>query len=1555
MASTDHTVRVFISSTFRDMHAERDHLVTVVFPELHERIERLGLEFFDVDLRWGVPAKDANGETANSWEYCRQWIDRVEPFFVCILGQRYGWEPEPEQLKDSDDRQRQQAQRRSITDMEVRHAVLSDRRKRRSYFYLRADEAPASASEFVDSPPLLDKLKQLKKEICSCGRPVRPYPCRWTGEGFAEMERFGRLVLDDLWSGVLRDRRYVSKEVWRQALGADPDTDPLYTDESQPVPRELWEKIVELAKPEPKEPLDAEREQMDAFAAARLRWFQGRTHELGQLTSFLNDPATDTPRLAFVPAVPGQGKSALLAKLHEQLKPSRHFVITHFVGATERSASAYSLVERLLGELDRSGIAWSAEQQEGQEPKKDFNSLCLRLAQRLGDYAGERRIVILLDALNQLSDGHDLQWLPTRLGPSVRVIVSCVEDSAAKADSPEQRVLQALGSRRPNPLRVKLGTLTPEDVHTIVVSYLDEYCKVLDIGQVDAICALPQARNPLYLLVMLGELRTLGGNDMNRIVGELIASMPQDHPDTVSLFRWVLQRLEVFGHEAVQWWCLYLAHGRVGMSSHELADLLARKLGPDAAATALLIERGLRRYLQRRGTQLDFFHGQLRQAVFDQYGPQAEPTIVHSDIATYFETRWREPDSHALSELPHHQLNADMWDALEKTLTDLEFIEAKCISAMPYDLVQDFQAAFAAPNQQASPTLHEFGRFVLKSAHLLSQDPKQTCQQAMNEPDQTAPARAAQSALENNIERRSFFLWMNKPQQTDPCLMTLTGHSMGVIGCAYSKDGQRIVSASHDNSLKVWDAETGECIRTLEGHSSTVTCCAYSEDNRRIVSSSWDKTLRLWDAETGECVRTMKGHTGFVDAFAYSRDGRRIVSASRDDTLRVWDVESGECIRVLEGHAYSVTACAFSPDGQRIVSGDSDRTLCVWDAGTGVRLYTLKGHSYEVKGCVYSRDGRTILSASGDGTLRIWDAETGACLRTFDLHSALSASDGQEIASAASETQRCWWDSENGVDVLRTYDTRAAFYDWAYSPDGQRIVSASWDHTLRVWDVEEGTCVGRLEGHSDAVRGCAYSPDGRRVVSASSDKTLRVWDAEACAFVQASKSHSGAVKACTFSPDGQKIVSAADDMTLCVWDEETGAALWTAAGYSGDGNTCTFSPDGRRIASVSRDNNDLQVWDVETGACVHTLAGHSGKGRACAYSPDGQRIVSAARDDDTLRVWDAETGACVQTLAGHTRGGRACAFSPDGRWIVSAAWNDTLRVWDAVSGLQVWDVVTGASQNAPKGHLPSVSACAYSPDGQRIASVADWPDNKLRVWDAGTGACVLALDGYPGSDKACAFSPDGRKIVSAWGSMAWDDNPLQVFDTATGACVQTLKGHSAGVRACAFSPDGRRIVSASDDKTLRVWELETGACVLKHIADEEVVRLDVGCGGRSIVAGGKRGTVFILRVLNPDLTSPLITFTRLYRFESGRYDPNVSANCKWCGQRFSASAAMLDTIAAIMRNAHLGQNDSPCFSLPAEAWAEPRLLDACPLCHEPLKFNPFIVDNKPRYSWRFWR
>jgi hypothetical protein len=534
--------------------------------------------------------------------------------------------------------------------------------------------------------------------------------------------------------------------VWRQVLGTGPDADPGYTDESEPIPFKLWEQIISLAKPEPKDPLDAEREQMATFAAARLRWFQGRTEELKKLLAFIRATDDKSPRLAVVAAQPGQGKSALLAKLSTLIPDASTFLITHFVGATDRSSSAHALVERLVGELDRSGIAWPEDRQEGgQEPKRDFNSLCLRLAQRLGGYAGERRITILIDALNQLTDGHDLHWLPSQLGPGVRVIVSCVDDSVSEAKSSHvvrvlrslddwggriaAKVLRRLSLRRPNnkpdvllprpvkrllknnsaveeniprilfsympaPLQIVLGELRAADVHKIVVAYLREFCHELDRQHLDALCHVRQTRNPLYLLVMLNELRTLGGDDLNLIVPARIASMSRDYPDTVALFQWALQRLEVFGTEAVRWWCVYLAYGRAGMASHELADLLARKLGPNAATTALLIERGIRRYLLRRGEQLDFFHGQLRQAVMARYGPRAEAVAVHGELADYFRDLadpagnrgWRSQRERPLIQLLYHSAHAHRWDKYVDLLRDLEFVRA-CYRLASIDVI----------------------------------------------------------------------------------------------------------------------------------------------------------------------------------------------------------------------------------------------------------------------------------------------------------------------------------------------------------------------------------------------------------------------------------------------------------------------------------------------------------------------------------------------------------------------------------------------------------------------------------------------------------------------------------------------------------------------------------------------------------------------------------------------------------------------------------------------------------------------------------------------------
>jgi WD40 repeat protein len=124
-------------------------------------------------------------------------------------------------------------------------------------------------------------------------------------------------------------------------------------------------------------------------------------------------------------------------------------------------------------------------------------------------------------------------------------------------------------------------------------------------------------------------------------------------------------------------------------------------------------------------------------------------------------------------------------------------------------------------------------------------------------------------------------------------LRTLIGHKYAVHGCAWSPDGARIVSASYDNTVRIWDAESGETLRTLTGHEHSVNGCAWSPDGRHIVSASFDQTLRIWDADSGETLHRLTGHESWVQSCAWSPDGRWIASGSRDGTLRLWDAETG--------------------------------------------------------------------------------------------------------------------------------------------------------------------------------------------------------------------------------------------------------------------------------------------------------------------------------------------------------------------------------------------------------------------------------------------------------------------------------------------------------------------------------------------------------------------------------------------------------------------------------------------------------------------------------------
>ncbi|MGH8070026.1 MAG: tetratricopeptide repeat protein [Candidatus Entotheonellia bacterium] len=235
---------------------------------------------------------------------------------------------------------------------------------------------------------------------------------------------------------------------------------------------------------------------------------------------------------------------------------------------------------------------------------------------------------------------------------------------------------------------------------------------------------------------------------------------------------------------------------------------------------------------------------------------------------------------------------------------------------------------------------------------------------------------------------------------------TLTGHTAGVIGVAFSPDGARLATTSHDQTAKVWDASSGQALLTLAGHTEAVSGVAFSPDGARLATTSHDQTAKVWDASAGQALLTLAGHTETVSGVAFSPDGARLATASGDGTAKVWDASAGRELLTLTGHTAGVNGVAFSPDGTRLATTSHDQTAKVWDASAGQALLTLAGHTAGVTGVALSPDGARLATASGDGTVRVYalNIEDLMALARTRMTRPLTS---QECQTYLHEAQRC--------------------------------------------------------------------------------------------------------------------------------------------------------------------------------------------------------------------------------------------------------------------------------------------------------------------------------------------------------------------------------------------------------------------------------------------------------------------------------------------------------------------------------------------------------------------
>ncbi|KAH3757934.1 telomerase protein component 1 [Pelomyxa schiedti] len=1309
------SARVFISSTFRDMHGERDYLTRTVFPELQERCNKIRVRVTPVDLRWGVTEEDTNA----ALELCLTEVDNCRPFFIGLLANRYGWVPKSYDVPDAPEFEwvKSVPAGYSITHLEVMHGFLNNPDKSAAAFYFRDPtfqaNVPSEALRDFESENFnaKEQLKNLKASIKRAGATVyEDYPCHWKGvvDGkpmVGGLEAFGQHVTEFLWNSFQKH-----------------------------FPQEL----VDMT------PIEAARAEHENFIETHSRSFVGRRKLLDDLKNYADGVST-TPLVVI--GEPGGGKTSLVAAFAREYMSSRGerlcAVIPHFIGGAAGSTDIRRTLSRLCSEL-ASPLKYKEEIPEDfQDLKALFSKLICDTAK---DYIGQ--IVLIIDALNQLDtsyNAHSLDWLPNTFPTNVKIVVSTLRG----------KCLEVLQRRETTELTV--GPLTRDEQKEIVRKTLWEYRKKLDErpenDQMGLLLKKKDASKPLYLIVACEELRVFG-------VFEQLSKKIQSFSETVALlFQDVLERLESdHGRELVSNALSLLKASRSGLLEKEMLAALGYAgsmatpiFGPLkqnlSQNTWAKLYRSLKSYLLPVGDSgegtLNFFHQQLSFAVEARYFDGASGKLMKEKInrrlADYFmdvadphhNMSWV-GEGRGMSEVVYHILFGRMWGELHKTLCDLCFIENKCRAGLAYELVTDYlrsctdtepensediiskQACdlakeFSAKCTELSRQVKEFLGFVQGRVHVLTKKPHEAFALAANLPSKSAPALTAAERWNRRVETRAWLEWTNKPQEANPCVLTFAGHNMVVREVHFNPTNPlRAVSCSDDTNVFIWNTKTGEEEKALKGHKMSVLSCCWNFDGSLIATGSWDKTVKIWNATTGVEVITIASHKGVINRVAFSSKNQ-LLTASADKTCKVFD-STGNELATLKEHTASCTGCSWSPDGSMIATCSQDRVVKLWDGTTYACIRTLSGHVKSINNVKFSPDGKQVISAGDDRDAIIWNVATG------------------------------------GV-VVRLSEHKDGVCDVDFLPSGDKVVTTSHDNMVRIFDSSSGDLIYTLLGHTGSVFYCCAGPDNVHVATCSFDRSAKIWDlslakAGICG-------HTARILALAYNNNGSLLVTASRDKTLKVWDVAKCTELLTLAGHTSNVFSCAFSPNGETVLSGSRDHT-MKLWDTKTGICTRTLDGHTNIVYGCCFSPDGKTIVSASADK-LIKLWDVETGVQKATLYGHRSDVLCVAWSPDGNKIVTGSEDFTLKLWHALSHRKLATFC---------GHTKGVHCCTFSPDSTKVLSGSD--DNQIREWDARNARCLSVISIHTSTVKGLRYSLDGTKFVSAS-----TDSSVIIFDTRT--------------------------------------------------------------------------------------------------------------------------------------------------------------------------------------------
>jgi WD40 repeat protein len=460
----------------------------------------------------------------------------------------------------------------------------------------------------------------------------------------------------------------------------------------------------------------------------------------------------------------------------------------------------------------------------------------------------------------------------------------------------------------------------------------------------------------------------------------------------------------------------------------------------------------------------------------------------------------------------------------------------------------------------------------------------------------------------------------------------------------FSPDESRLFCVS-EYVIRQFDVATGrELVQGRLSHAENVISAAMNGDGTRLIAASGDGSLTLWDlsrpdaagAKPQASLVTPKRNIQAVDI---TGDGAFVLDVGTveagdgtEKTVRLFHVQSDGSlqeksqIRFLGQEPES--AVFYRDDASQIVVvGGYEAVL--WDIGQPVpqriRTFSAEGIPTAVR---VSSDGRQVVTAHQDGAVKVWDAASGRAVARLQTppdatvpFACFSPDDGS-VFTAGSDGQVSVWQAESGEFVRQfcRHESGQAIYQIAISPDGKKLATASADGTASVWDLQTGERLAELTGHQGEVLAVAFHPKEQWLATAGADQTARVWDLATKEPLAVLRGHSKRVSTLGFSPDGRRLATGSADATAKIWAIRLAAVI-----PAGDATTTSDAPDS---ADGPQTPNDAEPEDVTPFATevrideILTIREHRDEIVSVEFSADGKNLLTSGRDGQAI-VWPA--------------------------------------------------------------------------------------------------------------------------------------------------------------------------------------------------------------------------------------------------------------------------------------------------------------------------------------------